>query len=206
MKRCRLLRVHAGGRLVEQEQLGLCGERTGNFQSSLVTVREVAGIVVFDTIERAVREQLDGTRTGVPLLTPDARRPEDAADDAALDPAVHANENVLEGRHLLKQANVLEGAADTALGHVMRRPPRDVLAGELDDARGRLVDAREHVEERRLACAVRPDQRDDRALRNREVDVVHGGEPTELLAQCSRREKASAAIYSSGPPRTSISG
>ena len=61
--------------------------------------------------------------------------------------------------------------------------PGHVLAREDHAARGRLVDAGEHVEERRLAGAVRPDQADDRALRHREVDVVDGDEAAELLAE-----------------------
>ena len=53
---------------------------------------------------------------------------------------------------------------------------------------GRLVDAGEHVEERRLAGAVRADQRDDLAARHGEVDVVDGDEAAELLADAARDE------------------
>ena len=47
---------------------------------------------------------------------------------------VHPDEDVLERRHLLEQPDVLERAPDPALGHEVRRPVRDVFAGELDDA------------------------------------------------------------------------
>jgi hypothetical protein len=43
----------------------------------------------------------------------------------------------------------------------VRRPRGDVLAGELDRAGGGRVESRQHVHERRLAGAVRPDQADD---------------------------------------------
>jgi hypothetical protein len=71
-----------------------------------------------------------------------------------------------------EQPDVLKCAADSALRDRVRRHAGDVLAVEHDTAGGRLVDAGEHVEERRLAGAVRADQRDDRASRDREVDVV----------------------------------
>ena len=58
-----------------------------------------------------------------------------------------------------------------------------VVAVEDDPSGRRPVDARQHVEERRLAGAVRADQARDRALLDREVDVVDRDEAAELLAQ-----------------------
>ena len=65
----------------------------------------------------------------------------------------------------------------------VRRHAGDVRLRRTRLARGRLVDAGQHVEEGRLAGAVRADQADDRAARDREVDVVDGDEAAELLAQ-----------------------
>jgi hypothetical protein len=55
---------------------------------------------------------------------------------------VHPDEHVLERRHLVEEPDVLEGAADTALGDRVRRLVRDVLAVEGDLAVGDLVEAR----------------------------------------------------------------
>ena len=99
------------------------------------------------------------------------------------EPAVHADEDVLERGHLGEEADVLERAPDPERGDRVRRLVGDVDAVEHDRARGRLVDARELVEEGRLAGAVRADQRHDRAARDREVDVVRRDEAAELLAQ-----------------------
>jgi hypothetical protein len=102
---------------------------------------------------------------------------------------VHPDEDVLERRHLLEEADVLERPSDPELGDRVRRLPADVDAVEHDLA-GRLpVDAGEHVEERRLPRAVRADQAHDRAGRNREVDVVDGDETAELLANAACDEK-----------------
>ena len=56
---------------------------------------------------------------------------------------------------------VLERAGETVAAAPVRRPAGDVAALELDGAFGRPVEAAEHVHERRLAGAVRPDEADD---------------------------------------------
>ena len=161
----RLLRVHPGGGLVQEQELGLGGERTGDLEPPLVAVREVACVVVVTAGEPAVVEELRRALVRLALLAPDPRRAQDAPDDPALQAAVHADEDVLERRHLLEEADVLERPADAALRGGVRRRAGDVPAVEHDAARGRLVDPGDHVEERRLAGAVRPDQAHDRTPR-----------------------------------------
>ena len=68
----------------------------------------------------------------------------------------------------------------------------DVLAVEDDPARGRLVDAADQVEDRRLAGAVRADDREDLALLHVEADVVDGVDAAELDARGSRRGNSSS--------------
>ena len=67
--------------------------------------------------------------------------------------------------------------------------PDDLRPVEDDRARIRMVDAGDLVEERRLAGAVGADQGDDRAARDREVDVVRRDEAAELLADLRRDEQ-----------------
>ena len=102
---------------------------------------------------------------------------------------MHPDEDVLHRRHLREQPDVLERASDPELDDRVRRLPDDLGTVEDDRARRRHVDARDLVEERRLAGAVRPDQRDDRAARDREVDVVRRDEPAELLPHLRRDEQ-----------------
>src|SRR5579864_1813646 len=99
---------------------------------------------------------------------------------------MHPHQDVLERRHMLEEADVLEGPPHAALGDRVRRLAGDVLAEKGNPARRRSVDAGEHVEEGRLPGAVRPDQRDDLATRDDEVDVVDGDEAAELLAELLR--------------------
>ncbi len=81
-----------------------------------------------------------------------------------------------------------------ARGDRVRRLAGDVLAEERRPARRRLVDAGQHVEERRLARAVRPDQRDHLAARHREVDVVDRDEAAELLAHARSATRTSVSL------------
>src|SRR5581483_12477774 len=94
-------------------------------------------------LETAEGEQLERPLASLPLLAADARRPHDAGQDAALQVTVHADEHVLERRHLAEEPDVLEGAADAAVRDRVRRLPGDVAAVEHDPARGGRVDAGE---------------------------------------------------------------
>ena len=138
-------------------------ERARDLEPPLVAVGEVVRVLVVAAAEAAELEQLVGLLPRGALLALQRRRLEHRAQDPALQPRVHADEHVLERGHALEEADVLERAPDAALGDRVRRLAGDVVAVEDDLARGRLVDAGEHVEERRLAGAVRPDQADDRA-------------------------------------------
>ena len=63
-----LLRVHAGGRLVEQEQLRVGGQRPGDLQPPLVAVGQVAGEVLGRAGQPDEVEQLLGPCPGRRLL------------------------------------------------------------------------------------------------------------------------------------------
>src|SRR5262249_3259929 len=110
-------------------------------------------------------------------------------EDTRVQPAVHADEHVLERRHVVEEADVLERAPDPQPGHPVRREPCRVVAVEDDLARGRRVHAGEHVEEGGPACALRADQARDSACRDREVDVVARDQAAELLAKLARLEQ-----------------
>ena len=77
-----------------------------------------------------------------------------------------------------------------------RATHRDPLAGgrssagrwNVDLARGRVDDAQQDVEERRLAGAVGPDEADDRSFRDREVDLVDRDQAAEPAGDLARDE------------------
>src|SRR5690349_10468322 len=101
-----------------------------------------------------------------------------------------AEQEVLEHGGVLEQLDVLERPRDAAPRDLVRRHPRDVLAVEDQTARGRLVDARDQVEDRRLAGAVGPDDREDLARLDLEAHAVDGPEAAEVHDEAVRGEEA----------------
>ena len=90
-------------------------------------------------------------------------------------------DDVRQSRKAPEQVRLLEGPAETTLDEPPRRRTRDLLALEHHFPRLGRHHSRDHVEERRLAGAVRTDDRVDRALPHREADVIDGDEAAEGL-------------------------
>ncbi len=163
--------VHAGGRLVEQEQLRTGRERTSDLEATLVAVREVPCPGVRPCPQADELQQFVPALDRRLLFGMVARRAQDRVPPATAEVRVLSHEDVVERGHRPEQPDVLEGPADPELGHLVRPHRLHLAAARRDDrvaiegdlARGRHVGARDHVEERRLARAVGADQRDDRA-------------------------------------------
>jgi hypothetical protein len=108
-----LLRVHAGRRLVEEQELRLRRQRPRHLQPALVAVGEVARELVVAPPQAGEAKQVAGAVAGLVLLTLQSRGAQDRADDAAGEPRVHSHEHVLERGHEREESDVLEGAADS---------------------------------------------------------------------------------------------
>jgi hypothetical protein len=67
---------------------------------------------------------------------------------------------------------VLEGASKSVPASAVRTPAGDIAVAEENPPSARPVETAEHVHERRLACAVRPDQTQDLAWEKFERDVA----------------------------------
>src|SRR5262249_43958210 len=87
--------------------------------------------------------------------------------------------DVVERRHAAKQRDILEGAGDALLGGAMRphAPPR--LASIRDGALLRMIEAVDDIEHRRLAGAVRPDDREDLVLADLDRNLGERPHPAE---------------------------
>ncbi len=106
--------------------------------------------------------------------------------------------HVVQHRQAAEQLVDLEGARDAALDPLRLRQRRQVLALEQHRAARGRQDAGEQVDERRLAGAVRPDQRVAGAALEAKVDVARHLERAEVLAQPAgleerRHQRATAA-------------
>ena len=97
-------------------------------------------------------------------------------------------EHVVERRQLGEERHLLEGAGDAVARAVVARQVGHVPpAQEHLSARGRQG-ARDDVEERALARAVRTDEPDELALAHRERHAVERGEAAELLGDAADLE------------------
>ena len=103
--------------------------------------------------------------------------------------AVRGRHHVLAHAHVEEQPQRLERAGDPALRDLVRLESLDALAGEHDVSVGRLVDAGDQVEERRLPGAVRADHADDLALVDVEVEIVDDREAAERHRDAAQLEQ-----------------
>src|SRR5207244_12796422 len=95
---------------------------------------------------------------------------------------VSADARVLANGHRVEEVHVLKGSGDPAPDDPVGRDAEQAPAAEAELARVRAGETGDHVEERRLAGAVRPDQPDDLVLARVERDSVEGDDPAEAPA------------------------
>jgi hypothetical protein len=163
------LGVEGAERLVQQEHLGLDGERAGQRDALALAARELVGVAVGDPVELHQLQQLH--HLGADLVLRGARR---------LGPHPQAEGHVLEDAHVAEQRVMLEHEADLALAHVdMGR----VLAVEQHGAAVGHLEPGDDAQQRRLARPRRSEQRDQLAGADVEVEVVADDRLAEALVQ-----------------------
>ena len=139
-----------------------------------------------------------------PLLG--AREAEAAAQHAAAHQVVAADEHVLERRQVSEDAEILEAARDARPGELVGPQAEEVTAVEAHAADGGFVHARERVEQRALARAVRADHREQLAAADVEAHVLERGDRAEAegeVADLEQRRPAhptTSSATSSWPP------
>ncbi len=89
------------------------------------------------------------------------------------------NLDVVEDGHAPEQRKVLERPPDSEPGDPVRRSLEQVVALEENAPGGRAVEARQAIEQGRLARSVRPDQADDLTRLDIERDIVECDDPAE---------------------------
>src|SRR6266566_4906768 len=130
-----LLDVHAGHRLVEQEELGLGGERAPELHALLQPVGQSAGRGLADRLDlQKIDDPLD-ERAVLDLLTAGRAPVERLQQEASPRFEEPPRHEVVEHAHALEQGHVLEGSGDAEDGDVGRAEVRPVLAVEDDSSR-----------------------------------------------------------------------
>ena len=179
-----LVGVHARRRLVEQQQARPRGQRAGDLQSALVAVGQAGGLDVALAAESHEDQQVLGFQHGGLLLGLLAPRADDGAHPARDEVLVGAHEDVLERRHAPEEADVLVRPREAEVRDPIGTQLVDGEAVEGDAALVDLVEAGDAVEEGRLAGAVGPDDADDGALVDGEVQGIDGQQAAEALGGC----------------------
>ena len=127
--------VHAGRRLVEQQQARLGGQSAGDLHQTLRPVGKAGGGQVGLVCQPHRGQGLHGPLPGGLLFAALVGKTQTAGPQSRALVPVAADENVLEHGHVHVDAQVLEGAGHAQAGGVGRRQLGDVLAGEPDGAR-----------------------------------------------------------------------
>ena len=161
------LRIDAGGRLVEQQQLRLVQQARGERQALLPAAGQLAGeLVARDRRGRAARAP-----------------PRRACAPSSI--AVHARDEaqVLADRQVLPEREALRHVADVALDRLGLAPDVEAEARALA-AVGRQQPA-EHPDRRGLAAAVGPEEAEDLAAAHRQREILDDVMAAEALVEAA---------------------
>jgi len=179
----RLLRHHPGGRLVEDQELRLKGERSGDLDPTLVPVGQFprhAEAVVADS--NPVEQRLGLLHCSAALL-PVPAGPRERIEDTRARAHRASDHDILERVEMSEQPDVLKRPPHADGGEPVGRKTRHARAGEPNVTGIGRIDPGDEVERGRLAGTIGPDDRHHRPLRDREAHVIDGNEATEPLRQ-----------------------
>ena len=116
--------------------------------------------------------------------------------------ATQAERHVLEDRQVREERVRLEDGVDVAL---VGRPAGDRLLAEVDRALGRLLEAADHPQRRRLAAAGRAEQGEEAAAVDLERELVDGDHVVEALRDRSRRTSTVIGVAGASSRRSMCS-
>ena len=191
-----LLRVEAGGRLVQQQQARLRGQRACQLHPSLQAVGQAAGGLVRALGQTHALQQRQRLLTRLRLLPARRGQGQQRGPEAVAHAAVSAHQHVVQHRQLSEQAQVLEGAAHAQLAHRVRRQRGHVDTGKADLPAAGCDDAAEHVDHGRLARAIGADQRVDVAALQGEGHILRRLHTAIGLAQALHLQQRGIAAGS----------
>ena len=176
----RLLRVHAGRGLIEEQEPHASGERARDLEAALGAVRKIAREVACARVEIEELQQLERLRDDAVFRDAKARNLRDRAQKRhevlwMSQPILTLSSTV----RFLKSRMFWNVRRNAACGDLIGPEPRDRRALELDLALGGLVHPGEQIENGGFSRAVRPDERRDAPARELEVELRDGFDAAE---------------------------
>ena len=180
-----LRRIESGHDLVEQQQLGLRRQSPRHLQPSLIDRREIARRGLFASAEPHEFDRLA-------CLVAGSRERLVVQECTGHDVRQHG--------HTAERLGDLERSRHSARADLVGAQPGD-LPPECHHRPGvRPLEPGDQVEARRLAGAVRAQQRHGLVLGDREAHILHRAQPAETLAEVFDDENVSHGSHSAGWP------
>ena len=193
-QRRQLLAVQAAGGLVEEQQVGLAGQRPGERDSLLHGIGQLPGLRLghVDAADPLQRRQRALAQRALVAVGPRARQ--HRADDAGAAEALGSHHHVLADGQAGEEADALQRPGDPQRGQPVGADPVKRLPAPAHRARRRLDEAADDVEQRRLAGAVGADDAEHLALRDLERDAVQRGDAAKRHRDLAHRELAAGLL------------
>src|SRR5579872_6720237 len=102
---------------------------------------------------------------------------------------MRADQDIVHHAEIAEHTAKLEGARNGLSGEVLRRKTGDGVSVEMYLAGVGPVETGHEIEQRCLAGAVRPDDADELASREIEIDRIDGGQPAKPAGQAAQRKE-----------------
>ena len=125
--------IHPSGGFVEQEQLGLRGQRAHDLQPPLITIRQALARGIAVNAEMKNLQQFHHLPVHLGLFAVKRGRAEKRVRHAVLEPQVERRAHVVEHAQRRKESDILKRARDAAPGDPVRTQPGNGFLIEIDD-------------------------------------------------------------------------
>ena len=172
--------VHAGGRLVQQQQFGIRRQCPDNLQPALCAVGQTAGLLIRQILHSEDIQELHRPFVLVFFLFPVPRKTQNSRKHIVPDLVVKADPHVFFHRHFIKEADVLEGAGNAEPGGLNNAHTVQVLAVHQHRSGSGFVYFGQQVKHGCLAHAVGADQAGDLGFHDGQIEIVHSLQAAEL--------------------------
>src|SRR6185436_11780158 len=168
-------------------------------EPALVAVRQAARRSVGARADADEVEELERASHDAFFFLKRAAIPEDCAQDAGARLPMPADHDILDRREIGEETDVLEGARDACRGDLVRLQAVERAAVEDESAFVGRIDTGEDIEERGLAGAIRADQAEHLARRDRKGNIAQRLDAAEALADAAAFEQVHVERSVSSP-------
>ena len=183
---------------VKEQHFRVERQRGGDLQGTFATVGEVRRPVIGHVGKADAPEQLH--RAGSQPRQTGERQPELHGKPVR---PLQRDADIVHQRHVAERGRYLERPGDAKPRHLRRCHPGYVRLADHDRPRARLQELGQEVEHRAFACAIRTDQRVDPTVTDVDVDIRHGLEVPEGLAETPCRQCGTGALRRGAPRNVS---